>query len=136
MMSVVGTVEIKATTRHEPTSAICYCLVSEDLVVDMLVSSSDLGALKRLHEGFPNMRVHGVQEVVARAVERDIAQELLLEFDDIFSDELDPTPMQTGKPMHISLLNSSEEPYKTLIARRVPLRFEEEANKTIEDLIK
>ena len=135
MMSVVGTVEVKVTTRHEPTSAICYCLVSEDLVDDMLVSRSDLVALKRLHDGFPNTRVKEIQEVVARAVERDIAQELLLEFQDVFSDELDPTPMQTGKPMHISLLNNSEKPFKTLVARRVPLRFEEEANKTIKDLI-
>ena len=135
MMSVVGTVEVKVTTRHEPTSAICYCLVSEDLVDDMLVSRSDLVSLKRLHDGFPNTKVAGTQEVVARAVERDIAQELLQEFTDVFSDELDPTPMQTGKPMHISLINTSEKPFKTLAARRVPLRFEEEANKTIADLI-
>ena len=58
MMNVVGTVELKATTVQEPTSAVCYCLVSNDLVDDMLVSSSDLVSLRRLHEGFPNVRVN------------------------------------------------------------------------------
>ena len=42
--------------------------------------------------------------------------------------------MQAGKPMHINLM-SGQKPFKTLVARHVPLRFEEEANKTIHDLI-
>ena len=50
------------------------------------------------------------------------------------SDELNPVPMQTGKKMHINMTEGSR-PFKTLIARRVPLCFEEEANKTIEDLV-
>ena len=50
------------------------------------------------------------------------------------SDELNPVPMQTGKKMHINM-TENPRPFKTLIARRVPLRFEEEANKTIQDKI-
>ena len=106
-MNVVGTVELKATTVQEPNTAMCYCLVSDDLIDDMLVSSSDLVSLRRLHEGFPNVRVNRIQEVAARAVEVDVAQELLQEFQDVFSDELDPTPMQTGKPC---LLYTSPSP--------------------------
>ena len=48
---------------------------------------------------------------------------------------MNPVPMQTGRKMHINMVENSK-PFKTLIARRVPLRFESEANKTIDDLIK
>ena len=43
-------------------------------------------------------------------------------------------PMQTGTDMHINLVDNIK-PFKTLLARRVPLHYEAEANKTIQDLI-
>ena len=51
------------------------------------------------------------------------------------SDELSPTPMKTERPMHITL-KKNHSPFKTLSARRVALRYEEEATKTIDELIK
>ena len=56
------------------------------------------------------------------------------EYEDVLSDELNPVPMQTGTDMHINLIDNIK-PFKTLLARRVPLRYEAEANKTIQDLI-
>ena len=51
------------------------------------------------------------------------------------SDELSTTPLKTEKPMQITH-KKNHSPFKTLSARRVALRYEEEAIKTIEELIK
>ena len=63
-----------------------------------------------------------------------LKEKLLNDFSDVLSDELSPTPMKTEKPMHITL-KKNHSPFKTLSARRVALRYEEEATKTIEELI-
>ena len=65
---------------------------------------------------------------------RDLTAAILSEYEDVLSDELNPVPMQTGTDMHINLIDNVK-PFKTLLARRVPLRYENEANKTIQDLI-
>ena len=65
---------------------------------------------------------------------RDLTAAILSEYEDVLSDELNPVPMQTGTDMHINLVDNVK-PFKTLLARRVPLRYETEANKTIQDLI-
>ena len=66
---------------------------------------------------------------------RDPKEVLLDEFADVLSDELSPEPMKTEAPMHISLKGEAT-PKKVTTARRVPLRYEEEADKTIKELIK
>ena len=55
-------------------------------------------------------------------------------YTDVISDELNPIPMQTGKNMHISLIDKCK-PFKITTSRRVPLCFEKEANKVVQDLI-
>ena len=57
------------------------------------------------------------------------------EFKDVLSDELSPIPMKTKTPMHISL-KKGVAPKKVTSARRVPLRYEKEAAKTVQELIK
>ena len=64
-----------------------------------------------------------------------LKDKLLNDFSDVLSDELSPTPMKTEKPRHITL-KKNPSPFKTLSARSVVLRYEEEATKTIEELIK
>ena len=69
-----------------------------------------------------------------RSVQDSTADNIYQDYKDIMSDELNPVSMQTGRKMHINMIDNPK-PFKTLIARRVPLRFESEANKTINDLI-
>ena len=136
-MNVAGTVELRCTTDQDPTSANIYCLVSSDLNDDMLISYKDLVSLQRIHPGFPHVRVHNNNAVHHEALPttvRDLTAEILSEYEDVLSDELNPVPMQTGTDMHINLIDNVK-PFKTLLARRVPLRYETEANKTIQDLI-
>ena len=70
-----------------------------------------------------------------KAGTRDPREVLIEEFPDVLSDELSLEPMKTEAPMHISLKKGSI-PKKLTTARRVPLRYEEEANKTVKELIK
>ena len=71
-----------------------------------------------------------------REVTRIEPREILLEeYPDILSDELSPEPMKTDAPMHITIKEGAT-PRKVTTARRVPLRYECEAMKTVQELIK
>ena len=79
-------------------------LVSKDLQEDIVISCSDLKTLKVIPKGFPTE--------ICRAIEtKDIQDALLNAYTDIISDELNPIPMQTGKNMHISLIDKCK-PFK------------------------
>ena len=52
----------------------------------------------------------------------------------MLSDELSPEPMKTDAPMHIHI-KAGATPRKVTTARRVPLRYESEAEKTVQELI-
>ena len=64
----------------------------------------------------------------------EVAEILLTEFSDVLSDELGAKPMNAER-MKIKL-KPGYSPKKVTTARRVPLRYEKEANATIKDLIK
>ena len=121
---------------------------------DMLVVSwYDLQTMGRIPAGFPNTICGPSRHVALRAsaegkkagnsnaeklVETNSYEipknKLLPAFQDVLRDELSPTPMKTDVPMHITL-KKDYFPLKTLSARRVSLRYEDEAAKTISELI-
>ena len=71
-----------------------------------------------------------------REVTRIEPREILLdEYPDVLSDELSPEPMKTDAPMHIHIREGAT-PRKVTTARCVPLRYECEAEKTVQELIK
>ena len=138
---------LTVTTAIEPVTATIHTIVSEDIHDDCLISRADLELLERIPQGFPNARVPRLKPIFletsgqkvektnkCRSVQENTVDRIYQDNKDIMSDELNPVPMQTGKKMHINMINNPR-PFKTLIARRVPLRFETEANKTINDLI-
>ena len=59
---------------------------------------------------------------------------LLEEYPDVLSDEPSPEPMKTDAPMHIHI-KEGDTPRKVTTARRVSLRYECEAEKTVQELI-
>ena len=145
-----GEVTLTATTVIEPVSTKILAIISEDIQDDCLISCKDLEQLERIPKGFPNVQVPRSmttrdKNIVTtstrrqtnnqcRSVQDNLTDRIFQDYKDVMSDELNPVPMQTGKKMHINM-TENPRPFKTLIARRVPLRFEEEANKTIQDLI-
>ena len=55
---------------------------------------------------------------------------LLEEYPDVLSNELSPEPMKTDAPMHIHIKEGAT-PRKVTTARRIPLKYECEAEKAV-----
>ena len=70
-------------------------LVSPDIVENMLVSCQDLVKLQVIPKGFPNQRIQWCQST------GEFKNILINEFAGVLSDDLNPEPMKSEKPMHI-----------------------------------
>ena len=106
-------------------------LVSDAIQDEMLLSYTDLIALKIIPGGFPNMIVEICREISTNSE----CENLIKDYPDVLSDELSPRPMRTEKPMHIHLMEGAV-PRKVTSARRMPLRYEKEAELTVNELVK
>ena len=106
-----------------------HALVSPANPEDMLVSCNDLIRLEIIPRHFPNVRIQNCPSI------KEFKDILISQFPGVLSDKLNPKPMETDKPMHIILLPGAT-PRKVLCARRVPLRYEKEAIRTIKELVK
>ena len=127
-MPVDGSAKIKA--RANGINVSMDVLVSNVIKDEMLVSYKNLIMLQIIPGGFPNTIIQRCREVT-RIEPREL---LLSEYPDVLSDELSPEPMKTDAPMHIHI-KVGATPRKVTTARRVPLRYESEAEKTVQELI-
>ena len=129
-IKVVGTIQLTASISGGRQFTIT-ALVSPDLFSNMLVSWHDLIAGGVLPTNFPNCAVaQAAREEDSNAQATQATKE---EFSDVFSDKLKDTPMATA-PMSIKLTDGAK-PRKVTTARQVPLRFQDEAVKTVKDLV-
>ena len=118
-------------------------LIANNLAEDVLISYFDLVKLGVLPPDFPSRNftppvdVNAVTpdltqfEQISDDIELDLSQ-LVDEFPDVFDDSK-VTPIK-GDPMKIHLNRNSPgyKPFKTNTARKVPLHFQEEADKTLQ----
>ena len=125
-MPVTGTTSL--TSGANGVSYRIHTLVSSSITEDMLVSCNDLIGLEIIPRNFPNVRIQNCRSI------QQFKDILIGESPTLLRDDLNPEPMKTDKPMHITLLPGAT-PKKFLSARRVPLRYEKEAAKTIKELI-
>ena len=95
------------------------------------MSYTDLIDLRIIPGGFPNAVVEACREITTDSE----CEKLLKDYPDVLSDELSPQPMKTDKPMHIHLMEGAV-PRRVTSARRVPLRYEKETEKTVDELVK
>ena len=116
------TARVNGITRNN------HALMSPVITEDMLVSCNDLIPLEIIPRNFPNVRTQNRRSIKGF---KDI---LIGEFPGVLGDELNPEPMRTEKPMNITLLPGAK-PKKALSARRVPLIYEKEVNKTLKELV-
>ena len=79
----------------------------------------------------PNTIVETCREITMNSE----CEKLIKDYPDVLSDELSPRPMKTDKPMRIHLKDGAV-PRKVTSARRVPLCYEKEAEKTVQELVK
>ena len=94
-----------------------HTLMSPVITEDMLVSCNNLIRLEIIPRNFPNVRIQNCRSI------KEFEDILIGEFPSVLSDELNPEPMKTEKPMRITMLPGAT-PKKVLSARRVPLRYE------------
>ena len=126
-LRVEGQVDLRAEANG--VSATINALVSSCIKDEALISWRDLMSLQIIPRGFPNV-IAKVRTVTCKNTKK----ELMEEFPDVLSDELSEKPMNTDEPMKINL-TANAIPKKVTTARRVPLKFEEEAGKVVEELI-
>ena len=102
-------------------------LVSSNLHAQCLVSWSDLQALGIIPADFPG----GQAKAAANSAGTETVESIIEEFPDVF-DETVISPM-SGEPMHVHLRrdDAGYRPTRVSTARRVPLHFMEEAEKTL-----
>ena len=67
---------------------------------------------------------------MCRKTKAGLKDELIVEFPETLSDELNLQPMRSGEPMHIHLQDGAR-PRKTTVPRQVAKRFENAANTTL-----
>ena len=117
--------DFKATSNGVKTAI--RVVVSDTIGDNMLIAYQDLLKFNVIHANFP-------YEVLTYTVTADVLAKIKHRFSDVLSNDLNPTPMKTPTPMTISLKENSK-PLIVLAARRVPRRYEEPAEITIQDLI-
>ena len=141
-LEAVGEILLKATTP-EGTSITLDAIVVAQLSNDALISWHDLQDLEIIPRSFPAaapatrqppplLAAHAVQQLLPPDPS-DTVDKLMNDFSDVFNDELTAEPM-AGPKMHIHL-NPGARPVRVSTARPIPLRFQEEADKVIQDLL-
>ena len=93
----------KITVEANGISANINILVLDAIQDEMLLSYTDLIALRIIPGGFPNTVVEARREITTDS-ERE---KFIKDYPDVLSDELSPRPMKTGKPMHIHLMEGA-----------------------------
>ena len=99
-MCVDGAGEISVEANGISTKI--NALVSDAIQDEMLLSYTDLIDLKIIPGGFPNTIVETCREISTNFE----CENLIKDYPDVLSDELNPRPMRTEKPMHIHLMLS------------------------------
>ncbi len=112
-------------------------LVSSSLSDDFLLAWHDLVRMKVLSESFPAVAA-AASETDREAEDRKLKAEmdkLCQEFGDVLNDKLSKEPM-AGPPMVIHLRDDVEiRPRRVLTARVIPVHFQEEADKLVQQLL-
>ena len=95
-MPVTGTTSLTAGANG--ASYRIHALVSPAITEDMLVSCNDLIRLEIIPQNFPNDRIQNCRSI------KQFKDVLIGEFPTVLSNDLNPEPMKTEKPMPITLL--------------------------------
>jgi hypothetical protein len=103
-------------------------LASSDMTDDMLLSWHDLQTLGVLDTNFPT--------VTRRVTIDNLVDRLQQDYSEVLSDTLGPDQVMSGKPMHIHLRDDIPiTPLCLYTARKVPLHYQKEADKVINELL-
>jgi hypothetical protein len=131
-MHCLGYVELLCSVKGG-RSHLVNAIVIDDVQDLLLISWHDLIALGVLPKDFPAVQyIRGIttKDLV---VPNDSVDKIKSDYSDVLSDKLNPNPI-AGPPMHVELKEGAV-PRRCTIARQVPLRYQEEADKLIRELV-
>ena len=128
-MDVQGQCDLKISTADDQNkntkTILSRAIVANSVSHPALISWHDLQSLGIISSQFPtSCAVHDLN---------GMKDKLFAKFPEVFRDSLLPDPM-VGDPVSIKLKEDAV-PFRMSVARQIPLRFEEPANKVIQGLI-
>ena len=123
-MTVLGQARLYMQLKDKTT--VTYAIVASGVSHPALISWHDLKYLGVISSTFPSASC----SVVSPA---KLCEQVLQAFPTVYRDEITETPM-VGEPVKIHLKDNAI-PFRISVARQVPLRFQEQAEKAIQHLL-
>ena len=112
--------------QHKDKTTTTFVIVASQVSHPALISWHNLKYLGVISSSFPHAQCSLVTS-------NQLKQEMLLKFSTVYRDSISEKPM-AGNPVHIHLKEHAI-PYRISVARQIPLRFQDQANKTIKHLL-
>ena len=103
-----------------------YAIVATGVSHPALISWHDLKYLGVISSTFPNA-------ICSLVTPTQLRDNILNKFPTVFRDTITEAPM-TGKPVHIHI-KPNAVPFRISVARQIPLRFQDLAEKSIQHLL-
>ena len=123
-VNIEGTCEI--LIKNDDVQIKSTAIVAPHMSHSALISWHDMVSLKIISPSFPAR--------VASLTAGDLKDYIFKEFPSVFNDQLNDSPMKT-EPASIEL-KPGAIPFRVSVARQIPLRFTEPAEKAIQELLK
>jgi len=108
--------------QHRDKTTVTFAIVARGVSHQALISWHDLKYLGVISPNFPDAQCSATSAVQLR-------DKILSSFPTVFRDVITETPM-VGEPVHIHLRENAV-PFRISVARPIPLRFQEAAEKSI-----
>ena len=125
-----GSISVKGQTQlylqHKTRTTITYTIVATGVSHPALISWHDLKYLGVISSTFPNA-------ICSMVMPTQLRENILNKFPTVFRDTITEVPM-TGKPVHIHI-KPNAVPFRISVARQIPLRFQDIAEKSIQHLL-
>ena len=124
-ITVLGQAQLYMQLRDKTTTT--FVIVAQNVSHSALISWHDLQQLGVIPKTFPQVNA------CSSAASDALKAKTVSKFMNVFRDALTDEPM-SGTPVHIHLKENSR-PFRISVARQIPLRFREPADKAIQQLL-
>ena len=128
-----GSIDVVGENTETKRKARMKVQVTKDMKNEMLISYSDLKALKIIPSGFPLVECKRVTTNDETETLKKLSESLITEFSGTVSDELPKIPVKC-KPKEIVLREGPVVATQVTRARPVPIHFQEKAFKLLQKL--
>ena len=125
-----GSISVKGQAQlylqHKLRTTITFAIVATGVSHPALISWHDLKYLGVISTTFPNA-------ICSMIAPDQLRENILFKYPTVFRDAITEVPM-SGKPVHIHI-KPNAIPFRISVARQIPLRFQDLAEKSIQHLL-